>query len=51
MQELNTQSGRILIVDDEKGNIKVLERFLKVAGYSHLKSVSDSRQAVRNNFV
>ncbi len=50
MQELNTQSGRILIVDDEKGNIKVLERFLKVAGYSHLKSVSDSRQAV-NAFI
>lgn len=47
---MDTKSGRILIVDDEKGNIRVLERFLKAAGYHDLKSVSDSRQAV-NAFI
>jgi len=50
MLELNTQAGKILIVDDEKGNIKVLERFLKAAGYNQVRSVSDSRQAV-NAFI
>jgi putative two-component system response regulator len=46
MENLDTKNGRILIIDDERGNIKILERFLKAAGYTQVKSVLDSRKAV-----
>ncbi len=40
------QNSRILIIDDRAENILLLERMLKEAGYRHLRSLSDSRQAL-----
>lgn len=37
--------GRILIVDDEASNVLLLERMLSRAGYTHLTSTTDSREA------
>ena len=39
-------AGTILIVDDEWPNVHLLERLLKEAGFAHLTSTTDSRQAV-----
>ncbi|MEA2179439.1 MAG: cyclic di-GMP phosphodiesterase [Solirubrobacteraceae bacterium] len=40
-----TRAGdRILIVDDEPGNVLVLERLLEQAGYDDVRSTSDSTQ-------
>ncbi len=36
---------RILIVDDQAANIRLLEQFLNQSGYTHVKSTEDSRQA------
>lgn len=46
------KAAKIMIVDDEPGNIHVLERMLKKAGYERLRSTSDSRNALEiyNNF-
>lgn len=46
------KSAKIMIVDDEPGNIHVLERMLKKAGYERVESTSDSRNALEiyNNF-
>jgi putative two-component system response regulator len=38
-------AARILIVDDEPANVKLLQRMLKVAGYRNLFSTTDPRQA------
>ena len=38
------QKSRILIVDDEPANLKLLEKMLKAEGFSNLLLVSDSRQ-------
>jgi diguanylate cyclase (GGDEF)-like protein len=35
--------GRILIVDDEPANVRLLERVLQSAGYTALRSTTDSR--------
>jgi putative two-component system response regulator len=40
------KSAKILIVDDEKANIRLLEVVLQQAGYANVHSLSDSRQAV-----
>lgn len=40
-----TQS-RILIIDDEEGNVDVLTRMLKAAGYKSVQGTTDSTQAV-----
>jgi putative two-component system response regulator len=37
---------RILIVDDEQGNVDVLTRMLKAAGYKSVEGTTDSTQAV-----
>lgn len=38
------QSSRIMIVDDEQVNLKLLEKMLRAEGYSNLISISDPRQ-------
>lgn len=38
--------GRILIVDDNQGNVKFLERILDLSGYTNHRSTTDSRSAV-----
>ena len=39
-------SARILIVDDEPANVRLLERLLLGAGYTQLEKTTDSRQVV-----
>ena len=45
-QDTNLKEGRILIVDDNLSNVKLLERVLGMSGYSHIRSVTDPRQAL-----
>lgn len=40
------ENARILIVDDERANVLLLERILRKAGYAHLKGITDSREAL-----
>src|SRR5437879_3421374 len=46
MIENSQRSAKILIVDDQDANLRLLERILKQDGYSNYRSLSDSRQAV-----
>lgn len=47
MLEINIlQDAKVLIVDDEKANIRFLEIVLQQAGYSNVHSTMDSRQAL-----
>jgi len=39
-------TSRILIVDDQTENVRLLERILKKAGYSRLEGITDSRKAL-----
>jgi len=39
-------SSRILIVDDQTENVRLLERILKKAGYSRLEGITDSRRVL-----
>ena len=41
------QQAVILIVDDEMANVRFLEIVLQRAGYRHIFSTTDSRQALR----
>lgn len=47
MINADLKNANILIVDDQESNIFVLEAFLKMEGYSSIKSTTDSRQVVR----
>jgi two-component system NtrC family sensor kinase len=38
--------GRILIVDDEPANVRLLERILHDAGWNNIRSTTDSREVV-----
>lgn len=38
------EEGKILIVDDEEGNVKVLERLLRGAKFENIKSITDPRK-------
>jgi len=38
--------SRILVIDDEPGNVRLLERFLTDAGYRDVQSTTDPRQAL-----
>jgi two-component system cell cycle sensor histidine kinase/response regulator CckA len=40
------QDARILIIDDQDFNTRLLERILKQAGYRDYRSLNDSRQAI-----
>jgi cyclic di-GMP phosphodiesterase len=44
--ERKTLDARILIVDDEEANVKLLERVLSIAGYQHVVSTTDPRQVL-----
>ena len=46
MPETNFQNARILIVDDQEANIRLLQRILAPAGYVNLKTVRDPRQVL-----
>jgi len=46
MQEGDLRQSRILIVEDEGTNVRVLERLLQHDGYSALVATTDSREAV-----
>lgn len=45
-KNLEIHDGKILIIDDEPGNIAVLERVLKSSGFKNVKSISDARDAI-----
>ena len=46
MDEQALKAARILIVDDESANVRLLERVLEREGYTHLRSTTDARQAL-----
>ncbi len=46
MRDEAIKNARILIVDDEPANVRLLERFLQVAGYRHLVTTQDPRQVL-----
>jgi putative two-component system response regulator len=41
-----TRNSRILIVDDEPANLKLLDKMLRAEGYTNLVSIADSRQVL-----
>jgi putative two-component system response regulator len=45
MQTPRSTDARILVVDDERVNVVLLERILQQAGYTNVKSTTDSTQA------
>ncbi len=46
MTEQALRTARILIVDDEPANVRLLERLLQGAGYTQLEKTTDSRQVL-----
>ncbi len=46
MQDEAVRVGRILIVDDQEANVRLLERILQQAGFGNVKSTTDSRLAI-----
>lgn len=44
LQDIDILDSKILIVDDEPKNVFLLQEALKMAGYSNLKSTTDSRE-------
>jgi len=46
MPDVDRAAAKILIVDDEPTNVRLLERLLKAANYGHLMSTTDAREAV-----
>lgn len=46
MQEEDLKSARLLIVDDEVANVRLLERLLEHGGYTNFKGTTDSRLVV-----
>ena len=46
MDEVSLKSAKILIVDDQEQNVLLLEHLLEQAGYTNLKSTTDSSQVV-----
>ncbi len=43
MPEETSRNARILIVDDQEANVRLLERILQQAGYANLKGITDPR--------
>ena len=39
--------SKILIVDDNAANVLLLEKMLKIAGYTHIKTLTDSREILK----
>jgi putative two-component system response regulator len=46
VQEPTLKTARILIVDDDESNIRLLGRILASAGYTGFKTLTDPRQVV-----
>jgi putative two-component system response regulator len=46
MPERIHNAARILIVDDQESNVRLLEKILKRAGYANLSSIQDPRQVL-----
>jgi putative two-component system response regulator len=46
MADVATLNGRILIVDDQENNVRILERMLRKSGYQELVSTTDPRTAI-----
>lgn len=46
MSESLVKNARILIVDDQAANIRLIERILQPAGYTNLRSIQDPREVV-----
>ncbi len=46
MEQKSLEQAKVLIVDDERGNILILERLFRGAGFENVKSISDSRLAL-----
>ena len=46
MGKADPTKARILVVDDEPANVRLLERMLAEAGYRQVKSTTDSRQVL-----
>ena len=46
MQNRIFKNARILIVDDEPANVRLLERLLQTAGYREITSTTDAREAL-----
>lgn len=46
MNNVDVKQGKILIVDDNLVNTKLLEKILKVAGYSNIRTTNDSREVM-----
>src|SRR5258708_903186 len=44
MYQLQFDSAKILIADDEPGNVLLLERLLEDSGFSQIRSVTDSTE-------
>jgi len=46
MPKRKIEEGKILIIDDEAGNVQIFERILRGAGFKNITSITDSRKAV-----
>jgi putative two-component system response regulator len=46
MPEAHFKSARILIVDDQEANVRLLERILKSAGYLNVTTLTDARKVI-----
>ena len=46
MQKRKIEEGKILIIDDEPGNVHIFERILKGAGFSNITSITDPLKTV-----
>jgi putative two-component system response regulator len=46
MQEAVLHAARILIVDDQELNVRLLERILRLDGYSQIQGTTDSHQTI-----
>ncbi len=42
--KIDLTNSRILIVDDQEANVRILESLLDIKGFKHVKSTTDSRQ-------
>src|SRR6266478_3496538 len=38
--------ARVLVIDDESSNVRLLERILEMFGCTHVRTTTDSREAV-----
>ena len=46
MEKGDLRAERLLIVDDQEGNVRLLDALLRRAGWAAIESITDSRQAV-----